>query len=188
MSSRIDLRDVSRVASHALRHEPWLYELELDEGGWVTTEALLAALHGERPAWASLSEADLAQMIAQSDKKRHELRDGRIRALYGHSTPQRLSKEPAAPPAILYHGTSPQAAEHIRRDGLKPMSRQYVHLSVDTAMAEQVGRRKAKAPIILLVNAKLAHADGVHFYRGNDLVWLADEVPSAFIDELGEKR
>ena len=188
MSKKIDLRDVSRVASHALRHEPWLYELELDEGGWVATEAFLAAMRTERPAWAVLSEADLAQMIAQSDKKRYELRDGRIRALYGHSTPQRLSKEPAAPPAILYHGTSPEAAERIRRDGLRPMSRQYVHLSVDTAMAEQVGRRKAKAPVILAVNAGLAHASAVRFYRGNDLVWLADEVPPAFIDLAGEKR
>lgn len=54
-NSKIDLRDVSRVASHALRHEPWLYELELDEAGWVTIEALLTALRAERSAWATLS-------------------------------------------------------------------------------------------------------------------------------------
>jgi putative RNA 2'-phosphotransferase len=184
MSRKIDLRDVSRATSHALRHEPWLYELELDDGGWVPTEALLGALRAERPGWATLSEADLAQMIAQSDKKRHELKDGRIRALYGHSTPQKLLKEPAVPPAILYHGTSPEAAVHITRDGLRPMGRQYVHLSVDTATAEQVGCRKAKAPIILVVNAGTAHASGIAFYRGNDLVWLCDIVPPAFIGTL----
>lgn len=26
---------VSKVVAHALRHEPWRYELELDEAGWV---------------------------------------------------------------------------------------------------------------------------------------------------------
>ena len=145
---KIDLQDVSRATSHALRHEPWLYELELDGEGWVATDALLAALRGERRAWSSLTEADLAAMIAQSDKKRHELRDGRIRALYGHSTPQKLLKEPAEPPAMLYHGTSPDAAKSIKADGLRPMSSQYVHLSTDTEMAMQVGRRKADAPII----------------------------------------
>jgi len=180
----VDLSNLSRAASHALRHEPWLYELELDDAGWASADALLAALRAENPAWSSLSLADLAQMIAQSDKKRHELHDGRIRALYGHSTPQRLHREPAGPPATLYHGTSPETAERIRREGLKPMGRQYVHLSIDTATAEQVGRRKAKAPVILCVRAEAAHADGVPFYRGNDLVWLADAIPPAFIESL----
>ena len=27
--------NLSRAVSHALRHEPWLYELEFDEGGWA---------------------------------------------------------------------------------------------------------------------------------------------------------
>lgn len=26
---------LSRLVSHALRHEPWIYELELDDEGWV---------------------------------------------------------------------------------------------------------------------------------------------------------
>ena len=35
MAFNIDPVALSRVVSHALRHEPWLYELELDEDGWV---------------------------------------------------------------------------------------------------------------------------------------------------------
>jgi putative RNA 2'-phosphotransferase len=59
---------------------------------------------------------------------------------------------------------------------------------VDAATAEQVGRRKAKAPIILLVNAKQAYANNVVFYRGNDSVWLADFVPSAYLERCGIRR
>jgi putative RNA 2'-phosphotransferase len=175
------LRQLSRAASHALRHEPWLYELELDAEGWVAAADLLAALRAERSEWASLTEGDLAEMIAQSEKQRHELRDGRIRALYGHSTPERLLKEQCAPPRVLYHGTAPATAAHIRADGLKPMGRHYVHLSADVATAEQVGRRKASAPVILTIDASAAHDAGVVFYRGNDLVWLANVVPASFI-------
>jgi putative RNA 2'-phosphotransferase len=182
MISRGELTDLSRALSHALRHEPWIYELELDEAGWVPLEALLAALRTERPSWSSLSEADVEQMIAQSDKQRHELRGGRIRALYGHSTPERLLREPAEPPGMLYHGTSPEAVALIRRQGLKPMARQYVHLSTDTLAAEQVGRRKSRTPVILRVRAKAASVCGATFYRGNELVWLADAVPPTFID------
>jgi putative RNA 2'-phosphotransferase len=181
----MDLNNLSRAVSHALRHEPWLYELELDEAGWAPVDALLAALRAEDPTWASLSQADLVQMIARSEKKRHELHDDRIRALYGHSTPQRLLRDPAEPPGVLYHGTSPETVEQIMREGLKPMGRQYVHLSINTATAEQVGRRKAKTPVVVCVRADAAHAGGVPFYRGNNLVWLADAIPPAFIERLG---
>lgn len=174
---------ISRVISHALRHEPWLYELELDDAGWVPVETLLAALRAEKPAWSRLNEADLAAMMASADKQRFEMRDGRFRArYYGHSTPQKLALEPAAPPAVLFHGTAPKTLAVIRSDGLKPMGRQYVHLSANLATAEQVGRRKAGDPVILRVRAAAAHGAGVRFYRGNDLVWLADAVAGAFID------
>ena len=61
------------------------------------------------------------------------------------------------------------------------MGRQYVHLSVDQETAGQVGRRKARGPVILEVLAAEAHAAGVTFYQGNDQVWLADAVPARFV-------
>ena len=177
----INPTELSRAVSHALRHEPWLYELELDAEGWTSVDHLLTALRSANPAWSSLAVADLEYMIAQSEKKRHEIRDGKIRAFYGHSTPQKLELNPAVPPATLYHGTSPEAAATILREGLRPMRRQYVHLSADTLTATKVGERKAKAPVILRVDAAAAHAEGMAFYHGNEMVWLADEIPSAFI-------
>jgi putative RNA 2'-phosphotransferase len=174
---------LSKAVSHALRHEPWLYELELDAEGWTSVDYLLAALRSANPAWLGLAVADLEHMIAQSEKKRHELRDGKIRAFYGHSTPQKLELKPASPPAILFHGTSPEAAENILRGGLMPMGRQYVHLSADTLTATKVGERKAKTPVILNIDATAAHAEGIAFYHGNEMVWLADFIPSAFIGD-----
>jgi len=142
---------------------------------------LIQALRTEKPEWVSITAAQVADMIVQSDKKRHELRDGRIRALYGHSFPGRLLKEAAAPPDLLYHGTSPRAAAIIRSDGLRPMSRHYVHLSVDVETARRVGVRKTKSPAILTVKALEAYERGIHFYRGNDHVWLADQIPAEFV-------
>lgn len=42
-----DFEKVSRVVLHALRHEPWLHELELDEQGWVPVDDLIKVLHRE---------------------------------------------------------------------------------------------------------------------------------------------
>jgi putative RNA 2'-phosphotransferase len=111
----LDHTRLSKTVSHALRHQPWLYELEPDSEGWVSVEDLLEALR-ERKAWRNLAAADIAAMVEGSDKRRFEMRDGRIRALYGHSIPGKLSREPARPPAVLYHGTSPGAAR--QRPGL----------------------------------------------------------------------
>ena len=176
-----DLTRISRVVSRALRHEPWLYELELDDGGWAEVAAVLAALRQERAAWHDLAEADLADMIRHSSKQRYEMAGGRIRALYGHSLPGKLARVAATPPAELYHGTAPETVAKIRATGLLPMRRQYVHLSIDRATALEVGRRKAREPTILRIDTAAAARAGVAFYAGNDKVWLADTVPPQFI-------
>jgi putative RNA 2'-phosphotransferase len=176
---------LSKTLAHALRHEPWLYELELDDEGWVNSEDLIATLRQRSPSWHDLSESDFASVIAQSDKPRYEMQRGLIRALYGHSTPNRLEKSPAAPPEFLYHGTTQTALPLIVENGLKPMSRQYVHCSVDFPMAQAVARRKGERIVVLRVIAGEAHQDGVVFYRGNDLVWLADLIPPRYLQPLG---
>ena len=173
--------EISKVLSHALRHEPWLYELELDDEGWAPLEAVLAALRDEREEWRGLSLSDLERVVESSSKRRHEISGGHIRALYGHSLPGKLRREPATPPAILFHGASPGAAGAIARCGLQPMSRQYVHLSVDVATAREVGRRKSRTPVLFEIEARAAHETGAVFYAGNDKVWLADVVPARFV-------
>ena len=178
----IDYTRLSKTVSHALRHEPWLYEIELDDDGWTSVASLLAALRQERSVWCELTENELAAMLATSAKQRFEMTGGRIRALYGHSVPGKLRREPAEPPVHLFHGTSPAIIPAIRKDGLLPMGRQYVHLSTDREMAQAVGGRKASAPVILIVKAQAAHQAGVVFYEGNDKVWLADRVPPEFFE------
>jgi hypothetical protein len=73
-----DYVQLSRVLSHALRHEPWLYELELDADGWTQVEAVLAALREERSDWRDLTPADLVEMMRRASKQRYELAEGRI--------------------------------------------------------------------------------------------------------------
>ncbi len=177
----MNLKRLSKVVSHALRHEPWLYELEIDDQGWVAIEDLLSALQGQRFEWKNISQADIAQMVETSSKQRHEMEGNRIRALYGHSLPGKLQKKKAEPPEQLFHGTAASIASRIMDTGLLPMGRQYVHLSVNIDIAKQVGRRKDKKPVVLLITAQDAHATGIEFYMGNGAVWLADKVPPEFI-------
>jgi putative RNA 2'-phosphotransferase len=180
----VDHVALSRATSHALRHAPDAYGLMPDRHGWVDVADLVAGLRSAEPAWSLLTEHDLERMVERAGKRRHEIRDGRIRAVYGHSTAQRVIHTPATPPDRLYHGTTSEAFDQIMADGLRPMPRQYVHLSDDPAVATEVGRRRQRSPVIIEVLAAAAHAAGVAFYQPGEKIWLADHVPARFLRRL----
>lgn len=173
--------ELSKEVSYALRHAPWEYELEMDEEGFVPIPQLLHALNETNHYEREVTIEDLHHMMEVSDKKRHEIVGDKIRALYGHSIPMHIRKEETIPPDVLYHGTTHKSIDRILKEGLKPMSRQYVHLSKDTDTAILVGKRRDDKPVILSVDAKKAYEDGVKFYLGNDKVVLADCVPPKYL-------
>lgn len=174
------LEQLSKEVSYALRHAPWEYELEMDEEGWVLTDQLLSALRASEK-WKDIKESDLVEMIERSEKKRHQILNGKIRAFYGHSIPMKIVREEKMPPDFLYHGTARRFLDSIEEKGLLPQNRQYVHLSQDVETAENVGKRHDHKPCILKIDANAAWKNGVKFYYGNEKVWLADQIPSQYI-------
>ena len=120
----------------------------------------------------------LAQTTA--GRQRYEVKDGRIRALYGHSAVE-VDYLPATPPEILYHGTTEGALASIRREGLTSQKRQFVHLSTDIERAADVGSRHGK-PVILRIKALEAHNAGYVFHHPEPRHYLTKAVPPEFID------
>ncbi|MEC3993346.1 RNA 2'-phosphotransferase [Actinacidiphila sp. DG2A-62] len=166
---------ISRFLSLVLRHQPEAVGLVLDEGGWVDVDRLIAACAAKGRRF---SRADLDHVVATNSKKRFAYSaDGRrIRASQGHSVAVELGLEPAAPPDVLYHGTAAATLPLILRDGLRPMARQHVHLSVDVATAVRVGSRHGR-PVVLAVDAAGLAAAGHVFRVSANGVWLTDAVP-----------
>ncbi len=175
MDSR--LVHISKEVSYALRHAPEEYGLALDGEGFVPVEALLSALNERLSALQPILRDDLEEIIATSEKRRHEIVGGRIRALYGHSVRKEIERVPSIPPDVLYHGTTRKALGSILQDGLLPMGRQMVHLSTDYETAGQVGERRDNRPVILQVDAATACSEGIEFFEGSDRVWLAKHIP-----------
>jgi putative RNA 2'-phosphotransferase len=91
-----------------------------------------------------------------------------------------LGLSPQEPPTVLYHGTATRFVDSILSEGLKPQSRQQVHLSADEATARRVGQRHGK-PAIFKVEALRMHAKGFKFYLADNGVWLTDQVPPEFL-------
>lgn len=175
--SRLD--DISRLLSLVLRHDPGSIGLTLDAQGWADVGELIAKAGA---AGRTFDREMLGRVVAENDKKRFTLSDdgNRIRAAQGHSVKVDLGLPSVAAPAVLYHGTADRFLDSILREGLKPQSRQQVHLSADIATATTVGSRHGR-PTVLVVDTVAMAQEGYLFYRAENGVWLTNEVPPRYL-------
>jgi putative RNA 2'-phosphotransferase len=185
MSGRPSRSEISRVLSQALRHAPGEYSPVLDPEGWAPVSELLRALHRLGRVWESVDERVLYEVLDATRKKRHEMAEGRIRALHGHSIPMNPPYDPSPPPPVLFHGTARSAVPGIRLSVILPMQRRYVHLAETAERARLVGMRKDASPAILTVHTDVAVALGVTFYRTGSGVWLAGVIPASAVGPMG---
>jgi putative RNA 2'-phosphotransferase len=174
--SKSDLKQLSKLLSYLLRHNPNALGLAMDSQGWVAVEEIL------RKAQPPVTRSLIDEVVRSSEKQRFALSaDGaRIRANQGHSVAVDLGLAPCAPPQELFHGTGAANVAAILDAGLKPMGRQHVHLSRDTDTARSVGMRHGK-PVVLNVAAARMAADGHLFYLSDNGVWLCDHVPAEYL-------
>ena len=174
---------ISKFLSYILRHEPASIGLTLDEQGWaeIDTLLLLAGNAGTR-----IDRTTLDAVVASSDKKRFTISDdgNRIRAAQGHSVPSvSINYRERVPPQRLYHGTAERFLPSIREQGLIAGARHHVHLTENRATAIDCARRYGR-PVLLTIDAARMHGHGHQFYLSENSVWLTEQVPRKYIDEL----
>lgn len=172
---------LSRYLSMLLRHRPEAAGLTLDSHGWAQVDLLLEGVNRKYDLTMDLLE----KIVASDHKQRYSFSDDktRIRANQGHSIPVDVELEETPPPDVLWHGTAEKYMDNIRRQGLLPRTRLYVHLSPDPETAAAVGRRHGKL-VVLRVDARAMQTDGLRFYRSVNGVWLTESVPPQYLKEV----
>ena len=170
---------ISRFLCYHLRHAPEKLGLELESGGWISTEKLLNSSQNTK---FSLTFNDLEDVVKYDNKQRFSFNETKtkIRANQGHSVAIDLQLQQLVPPRILYHGTHQKVVKKIIKEGLKKMSRHHVHLSETKETALKVGSRRGK-PVIFIVNAQKMSEDGLTFYCSDNGVWLVDYVAPNYL-------
>lgn len=176
MKKEQDLVKKGKHLSFLLRHDK---EYQFDKHGYREVKDLVKN-HG-------FTKQELIEIVETNDKQRYEfdLTKSKIRARQGHSVEINVDLQEALPPDVLFHGTATRFLDSIKEKGILKMSRNYVQLSekIDTAM--EVGKRHGK-PVILTVNTKAMHEDGIKFYLSNNNVWLTEFVDSKYIVSIFE--
>jgi putative RNA 2'-phosphotransferase len=138
----------------------------------------------DRPQWDRLTWEDVEAAVRDGQPCRFEIEDGRIRAAYGHTISTALRREPSVPPETLFHATEEAALPDIWRVGLRPMGRQFVHLTEDLEYALRIARSNQNG-VVLVVDARTAVGAGVVFHRANEHVWLVAELEPRFVRPSG---
>lgn len=169
---------ISKTMSWMLRHcqEPRYIDLN---GGWAGVNDILSALKKKYP---DVTIKTIEQIVADDEKGRYSFDSTgtKIRANQGHSIPcVVIEMEAPEPPEFLYHGTATRFLDTIMKDGLKPMTRQFVHISPDYETAVKVGQRHGK-PVVLKIRAKDFVDEGNELFRSSNGVWQARYVPPAY--------
>lgn len=175
---------LSKTVSYILRHHPESFDLKLAADASVKTDELLAALQKK---FKDITKADLIEMVENDAKGRFSFLDDnkRIRANYGHSMEGvNPDYEAVKPPEYLYHGTTPEVKNKILASGIKPMGRNYVHLSVGVKEAKKVARRRTNQPVIFKVEALRAFSEGQKFYKTAEDIYLTDKISVQYLSLL----
>lgn len=170
----------SKFLSLVLRHKPEAAGISLDAHGWAQVGELLVGIQG---AGRQMDMAVLEEIVATDEKQRYSFNQDKtkIRANQGHSLSVDLGFREQEPPEFLYHGTASRFVGAILAEGLKPMGRQYVHLSKDAETAVKVGERHGK-PAVLLVHSRTMRQAGIPFYLSENGVWLTEKVLAEYLE------
>lgn len=175
------LQNFSKYLCYTLRHKPESIGLVMDKEGWVLVDDLILKMQSFGDYTIDLDI--LKEIVSTDSKQRYSFKDDfkYIRANQGHSIPDlQISFKEYMPSGVLYHGTATRFTDKILKEGLKPMSRQYVHLSRDIEVAKTVGQRHGN-PEVLTIDALAMARDGYKFYESDNGVILVNEVPTKYL-------
>lgn len=180
MNEQIDPQRIVRLLGFALRHQPLRFGVALDDEGFAGLDELVVGIQFSHYDWATLDRHQVEEAVRNTDPERFEVRDGLVRARYGHSVALGSPGELRTPPDVLLHGTTFDTAATVRTTGLLPMNRAFVHLTSDPDYAAQVVAAKGGG-VVVRVRAGEAAAAGIEFFQANPHVWLARKIPSLFL-------
>lgn len=173
---------LSIFISLILRHKPETIGITLDKHGWANVKELIDGINN---SGRSINMDVLEEIVRTDQKGRYSFNKNKtlIRANQGHSIPVDVELKEMTPPDVLYHGTATKSLDGIKQNGIKSMSRLYVHLSKDTETATKVGNRHGKCAL-LEIDTKRMYEDGIKFFLSENGVWLTKFVDWKYIKEI----
>ncbi|KAK4515500.1 uncharacterized protein ATC70_010450 [Mucor velutinosus] len=173
---------LSKLLSYLLRHGAVKEKLNISSDGFVAVNDILA-----RPKFKHVTFEQMQYLVDHSDKKRYELvqtpaGEWLVRASQGHSLkaiqPDDLMEKVTGPvDTPVIHGTTLQAWDQIKQQGISKMGRNHIHFAVGLPNDPNVksGIRKS-SQVFIYIDVDKARQDGIVFYRSKNNVILSEGI------------
>jgi len=173
MAQLKSLKQLSTFLSYMLGHKPAEFGLVPDRNGFIKIKEFLKAVR-EEEGLKYFRRSDLDEILITVSNSPIEIKDNDIRAkhhdnLPGHNPVQTL-------PKLLYTCVRRKAYPFVLDKGIFPMGFTHVILSSKPEMAEKMGRRKDRMPVLLTVQTRKALEKGTLFYEAGDTLFLAETI------------
>jgi putative RNA 2'-phosphotransferase len=158
-----------------LERRPDEFGLVLDQNGYVKVKELLKAIH-EEEGWKYVRRSQLDEIAITISDPAFEFCDNLVRARHRQHLPKHTLALDL--PKLMYTCIRQKAYPYAAAEGLSPSGYRQVILSSDRKLAQRMGKRIDRAPILLTVNVQQSRAKDVIFYQAGEALYLADFIPS----------
>lgn len=176
------LTEEGKHLAFLLRHDKQAFDKGLiDSNGWRACNELCRE--------QGFFYETLVEIVETNNKQRYEFNDTytKIRARQGHSIPVDVDlKTVDGGLKTLFHGTDASFIDSIKKEGIKKMTRNYVHLSPNINIAKNVGKRHGNNLRIIEINAKKMIEDDIKIFVSKNNVYLTEYVDPKYFNKIIE--
>jgi putative RNA 2'-phosphotransferase len=186
MAQQRSPKQLARLLSYILGHKPAEFGLVPDREGFVKTKEFLKAVCEEK-GLRYVRGSHIHEILITLPDPPIEIKDNFIRATHrdklpGHSPAHTL-------PKLLYTCVRRKAYPFVLDKGIFPMGFDHVILSSIPEMAQRMGKRKDRMPVLLTIQTRKSLEKGTLFYEAGDTLFLAESIrPGCFTGPLLPKQ
>ncbi|MDR1081698.1 MAG: hypothetical protein LBQ79_12260, partial [Deltaproteobacteria bacterium] len=175
---------LEKFVRYVLDTAPHEYGIVPGEGGFVPMKELVSAVR-EEDGFRGVTESRIMELVNQPGGASHfeTSGDGQIRM-----KPQFRKGPPPPPPDLklpkeLWCAVKPSGWRFAHENGLRPRRPREtrIPLFTDRELAVRVARRSGPDPVPVKVFAQKARDGGTEFFPQAETLWLAEEIPPAFL-------
>ena len=173
MAQQKKLKQLSKLLSYVLGHKPAEFGLVPDRDGFVKIKEFLKAV-SEEEGLRYIRRSHIDEILMTLSHPPIEIKDNYIRATHRDKLPKHNPTQTL--PKLLYTCVRRKAYPFVLNKGIFPMGYSRVILSSVPEMAERMGKRKDRTPVLLTVQTRKSLEKGTLFYEAGDTLYLADSI------------
>ena len=174
MSKQRSAKQLAKFIDYILSRRPDEFGLVADEHGFVKIKELIKAIN-EEEGFRYVRRSHLNEILVSLPDHAFEIIDKEIRSKTRDQLPQHTSATVA--PKLLFTCVRQKAYPHVIAKGIRPTGFSQIILSSDRKMAERIGKRIDRTPILITINVHQSQTNGVVFFQAGETLYLADFIP-----------